>query len=297
MHKDDDTILASIMQCIPKMHKLTVVYEKDSVEEWPEFIKAICNSQSLKKMRVKEWDLDLTQVPEGYGAAPPGWRFPDYLISNILSSPRVSLETFAHFSSLSLHSTVFAKIQAQAHFRTLVFRASLQFSLRDVFNSPTPWGSASTLTKLVIRTCSGTHYAVVAAHVAAGVFGNLKWLSVINSGYDDPAVLEEFAAKPPAWRIGVLERLDVDHAASWEVATLSAIHVKELIMTRVFRRAVIEALDAGGWPELKILRVPFPRQEDDSDDPLSGLKQACENRKIKLEIGAEPHGTCHCHDD
>ena len=36
------------------MHDLIVVYEKGSVEEWSEFIRTICNYQSLKELKVKE---------------------------------------------------------------------------------------------------------------------------------------------------------------------------------------------------------------------------------------------------
>lgn len=295
MHHDDDSILASTMEYLPKVHDLTVVYEKGSAEEQPEFVRAICNYQSLKKLRVKEGDLDLTQVPEDYGTTPPGWHFPDYLISNVLSSPCISLETFAHIASLPLYPAVFAKLQTQAHFRTLVFRASVQFNLRDLFNSPTPWGCVNTLTKLVIRTCSGTNCATVATHVAAGVFGSLKWLSVINSGYEDPQIIQSFVSGPPNWQIGVLDRLDLDHAADWEVAALSVIHVKELNMTRAFRKAIIEALDAGGWPELKVLRVHS--LGDESVPQVPELRRACETRNVLLEIGAVPYGTCHCHDE
>ena len=295
MHNDDDTILASTMECLPKVHDLTVIYEKGSAEELPEFIKAICSYKSLKKLRVKEGDLVLTQEPDGYGPTPPGWHFSDYLISNVLSSPFISLETFAHIASLPLHPTIFAKVRTQAHFRTLVFRASVQFNLRDLFNSPTPWGCVNTLTKLVIRTCLGTNCAVIAMHVAAGVFGSLKWLSVINSGYEDPHITQSFVSSPPIWQIGVLDRLDLDHAANWEVTALSVIHVKELNMTRVFRKAIIEALDAGGWPEVKVLRVH--RLGDESVPQVPELKRACETRNVLLETGAVPYGACHCHDE
>lgn len=277
------------------MHDLTVVYEKDSMEERPEFVRALCNYQSLKKLRVKEDDLDLTQVPDGYGATPPGWHFPDYLIHNVLSSPHTSLETFAHIASLPLHSAVFAMVQTQAHFRTLVFRASVHFNLRGLFNSPIPWGCATTLTKLVIRTCSGTNYSVVAAHVAAGVFGNLKWLSIINSGYEDPQMTQGLIGNPPTWRVEVLDRLDVDHASDLEVAALSMIHVKEVNITRVFRQAIIDALYTGGWPELKVVRVHH--LADESAPWFAGMKRACETRNTLLEIGAVPYGSCHCHDE
>jgi len=40
----------------------TIIYEKGSAEELPEFVKAICNYESLKKLRVKEGDLYLSGV-------------------------------------------------------------------------------------------------------------------------------------------------------------------------------------------------------------------------------------------
>jgi hypothetical protein len=295
MHDKDNAILTSTMECLSMVGKLTIVYEKDSVEEWPGFVRAVCNYHSLKKLRVKEGNLDLTLVPERYEATSPVWHFPDYLIRDILSSPCISLEEFAHLASLPLHPAVFAQVRAQAHFRTLVFRASVQYNLRDMFNSPTPWGCAWTLNKLVIRTCSGTHCSMIAAHVAAGVFGNLKRLSVINSGYEDPQTTQDFISKPTRWQITVLERLDIDHAADWEVAALSTIHVKEVNMTRVFRQAIIEALDRGGWTGLKVLRVR--RLGDESVRRFAELKRACEIREIPLETGAEPYGICHCHDE
>ena len=295
MHRDDTAVLASIMECLSKLHDLTIVYEKGCMEERPEFLRAVCRYQSLKRLRVKEKNLDLKEVPDGYVPVSPRWHFPDHLINGVLSSEYTRLETLAHVASLPLQPAVFAKVQAQAHFRTLVFRSSVQFNLRDLFNSPTRWGCANTLTKLVIRTCSGTNYAVIAAHVAAGVFGNLAWLSVINSGDEDPQMIQALISKPPAWQVRVLDRLDVDHASDLEVTALSTIHVMKVNITRVFRRTIIEVLDKGGWPELKVLCVH--RLGDETVPSFTELKRACETRNILLETGAEPYGSCHCHNE
>ena len=295
IHRDGNAVLASIMGSLSNMHDLTVLYEKGCMEGRPEFVRAICNYQSLKRLRVKERDLDLTQVPDGYAPTSSKWYVPDHLINDVLSSQYTGLETLEHIASLPLQPTVFAKVQTQAHFRTLVFRASVQFNLRDLFNSPTRWGCANTLTKLVIRTCSGTNYAVIAAHVAAGVFGSLEWLSVINSGYEDSQKIQDLIHKPPTWQVKVLDRLDIDHASDWEAAALSTIHVMKVNITRVFRRAIIEVLDNGGWPELKALCVH--RFGDESVPWFTELKRACETRNILLEAGAVPYGSCHCHDE
>ena len=114
-----------------------------------------------------------------------------------------------------------------------------------LLNQPTQWASASKLKKLVIRACAGTHYAAIAMHVANGVFGQLQRLSVIRSGYgDDP--LFDAVNQPPTWTIGVLKRLDIDHADDREVKALSIIHAQEVYATRCFTIDLIDALNAGG---------------------------------------------------
>ena len=162
----------------------------------------------------------------------------------------------------------------------------MQFNPRDLFNCSTRWGCANTITKLDTGTCPGTNCAAVAAYVAAGVFGSLKWLSVLNSGYEDSQITQTLVVNLPNWQIRVLDRLDLDHCDDWEVAALAAIHVKKLNTTRVFPKAIIDAFQLGWVAEGAGLRVD--RLGDESVPGVPELKRACETRNDLLEIGAVP---------
>jgi len=138
------------------------------------------------------------------------------------------------------------------------------------------------------------HYGVVALHVANGVFGQLQRLSVIRSGYDDRDLFEA-VNPPPRWTIGVLERLDIDHADHQEVMALSIIHVQEVYATRVFTHTIINALNAGGWPGIRTLHtLPLG---DGSGPQFLELKRACDAREINLMTDAMPYNNCNCHSE
>jgi hypothetical protein len=200
------------------------------------------------------------------------------------------LDTFMHIASLPLHPSTFTALRDRAtHLQTIVFRTSIQSALRSLFNQPAQWASASRLKRLVIRTCAGVHLAVVAVHVANGVFGQLQKLGVIRSGYDDHDLFEA-VNDPPSWSIDTLERLDIDHADDREIMALSIVHVKTVYATRVFTSDLIDALNAGGWPELQTLHTQSP-----SSLLFLELQQACDARSISLSTDAVPHGTCGCH--
>jgi hypothetical protein len=124
--------------------------------------------------------------------------------------------------------------------------------------------------------------------------GDFRGSCVIRSGYDDD-VLFEAVNEPPTWTIGVLERLDIDHADDREVMALSIIHVQEVYATRVFTAALINALNAGGWPELQ--RVHTHGQRNGSGSRFLQLKQVCDARDISLSTGAAAFGDCTCYNE
>ena len=171
-------------------------------------------------------------------------------------------------------------------------RASSHTSERSSISQRAQWASARTLKELVIRTCFGVHYGALVLHVANGVFGQLKNLSVIRSGYEDLG-LSEAVSQPPTWTINVLERLVIDHADHQEIKALSIIHAQEVYATRVFTSAIIEALNAGGWPGMRTLHT-LP-QGDGSGPQFLSLKQACDAREISLSTDARPYSNCNCH--
>ena len=242
---------------------------------------------------MKEAHLDMAITPIDPGEFDPEYYFVDRLIQAVLKVDSLRLETFVHIASLPLHPSTFKAVRTQAtHLRRVVFRTSIQSNLRPLFNQPARWASASTLKELAIRTCSGVHHGAVAIHVANGVFGHLERLNVIRCGYNDDDLFVA-AGQSPAWNIGVLKRLDIDHADHREVMALSIIHVQEVFATRVYTSALINALNAGGWPELQVLHTQ--PQGDGLDPQFVGLKQVCDAREISLLTDAEPYGDCNCH--
>lgn len=287
----DKTIL-SLFDYLLNLTDLTATYLKGDTNQYRDLVRACCRRTSLQKLRLMEANLDLTVTPTDPGDSFPGHYFVDYFVEAILAVAGIRLKTFAHIASLPLHSSTFMALRAHAHLRTVVLRTSIQSNLRALFNQPERWASASTLQKLVIRTCSGVHAATVAVHVASGVFGHLHTLSVIRCGYDDNGLFQA-VNQPPTPTIDDLKRLDIDHADLQEVMALSTIHVQDVYATRVFTIALINALDAGGWPGLRTLHS----QENCSGPLFLELRRACDAREINLSTDAVPYGKCTCHDE
>lgn len=228
LETDDELILSSIIDYLVNLMALTVIYRKEDTQPYWDLISACCRRTSLKELRVNEADLDMTVTPTDPEESSSVHYFVDHLIQAILIVDGLHLETFVHIASLPLHSSTFMALRTRAtHLHTIVFRTSIQSHLRTLFNQPTQWASARTLKELVIRTCFGVHYGALVLHVANGVFGQLKNLSVIRSGYDDRRLFEA-VSPPPTWTIDVLERLVIDHADHQEVKALSIIHAQEV---------------------------------------------------------------------
>ena len=285
-----DGPFSAVVECLACLDELTLIYDKDDAQARPELVKSLCRLGSITTLRVEEAGLDMTKVP-AFDEEARSCHFVDYMLNSLLSSGSMSIRSFAHLGSTSLHSTVFHNLRTQpTHLRTLVLRSSIQYGLRERFNEPTRWSSAATLEELVIRACSGTHYATIALHVTSGVFGNLRRLVIIGSGYID----DNLSALPrPRISIRVLDLLEIDHATDWEVLVLAVIPAREVHLTRVFSHAIVKALTQGGWPGLEIVKVQNWTEEEDALIPE--FRNACADRHAQLRVGAIPHGPCICH--
>ena len=287
-----DGPLSTVVKSLKNLEELTLIYDKDEAQGRPELVEAICGLRFMTTLRVEEAGLDVNNVPADDGKAAHDWHFIDYMLNNLLSSVNMDLRSLTHLGSTSLHSTVLHTLRTQpTRLRTLALRGSIQYGLRGRFNEQTRWSSAATLKELTIDTCSGTNYATIARHVVSGVFGYLKHLVVIGSGYinDDlfglpwlgPSILE-------------LDLLEIDHAIHWEVLALAIIPVKVVYVTRVPHRAIVEVLAQGGWLGIKSIKV---QNLSDRTPALSTkLKQVCADQHVELQVGAIPYGRCDCHD-
>lgn len=287
-----DGPFSMVVASLNRLEELTLIYDKDDAQARPELVKSLCGLGSLTTLRVEEAGLDMTKVPAD-GEVERGCYFIDHMLNSLLSSGSMSIRSLVHRGSTSFHSTVFHNLRTQpTQLRTLVLRASIQYGLRGRFNERTRWSSAATLEELVIRACSGTHYATIALHVTSGVFGNLRHLVVIGSGYID----NNLSVLPrPRISIRALDLLEIDHAFDWEVLALAIIPAREVHITRVFRHAIVKALTQGGWPDLEIIKVQSWTEEADALFPE--FKLACADREAQLRVGAIPYGRCTCHEE
>lgn len=289
-----ESTLSSIVDRLVKLTVLTIFYLKGDVHQYRKLISACCRRTSLKWLHVEEAGLDMSVTPTDPGESAYEYLV-DHLVQAILGVHGLCLESFVHIASLPLHPSTFTALRARAtHLQEIVFRTSIQSNLRMLFNQPTQWASAGKLRKLVIRTCAGVHHGVIAMHVANGVFGQLQSLGVIRSGYGDDALFDA-VNQLPTWTIDVLKRLDIDHADDREVKALSTIHAKEVYATRCFTIDLIDALNAGGWPELRTLHIHS--QANGPEALFLRLNQACDARGINLLTEAVPYGNCDCHNE
>ena len=287
-----DALFSTIVESLNQLDDLTLIYDKNDMKARPALIKSICSLGYMSKLRVEEAGIDMTEVPSD-NEAERSYHFVDHLLNSLLSSDRIHIQYFDHISSSSLHPTVFQTLRTQpTQLRTLMLRSSIQYDLREPFNGPSQWSSAATLEKLVLRTCSGTHYATIARHVVSGVFGQLKHLIIIGSGYLDKSLL---ALRRPVRSIRALDLLEVDHAFDWEVIALAIIPVKEVHVTRVFRHAIVNAITQEGFPGLEVLKVQH--WNDEAERLFPEFRKACGDRDIQLRVGAIPYGRCHCHNE
>ena len=289
-----DSLFSTIVKNLQHLDELTLIYDKDDEQARPELVRSLCGLRSMTTLKVEESGLDMTKVPAEDGEAERSCHFIDYMLNSLLSSSDVCIRSLVHLASASLHPSTFHNLRTQpTQLRTLVLRASIQYGLRGRFNEPTQWSSATTLEELVIRGCSGTHYATIARHVVSGVFGSLKRLVVIGSGYIDDN-LSALRPLPSRLSIRALDLLEIDHAFDWEVLELAIIPAREVHITRVFRHAIVNALTQGGWAGLEIVKVQHC--SDEADALFPEFRQACADRDVQLRVGAIPYGRCTCHD-
>ena len=292
-----DASLVGVLHQAKNLRDLTLLYTPVDLSPHDTllpFLSHRANFPRLHSLELFEIGIDY----ERYYAEPAQDDIPQTFYHNLtqtmLQTHGPYLRRFIVHSSQSFHSTTISLLRQTASRLThLHIGMGLGIALRSLFAEPVPWACAETLEHLTFRDCLGGHLGIVASHVGRGYMGaNLKTLSVVVCG--DPSDDQEWPAPLQPEEIKLrrpLEQMQIDHAEAWELRKLAGIPVEELIVTRVFRLEVIEALSMeGAWPGVKRIRVPsYPTEVDDQ------LKDLCEKRGVELEFSAVAWGHCWCH--
>jgi hypothetical protein len=292
-----DASLVGVLRQATNLGALTLSYtptDLNSHETLLSFLSHRANLPRLHSLTLLEIGIDYERYyPEpAQEDIPP--TFYHSLTETMLKAHAPYLHRFIAHSSQSFHSTTLSLLRQTASRLThLHIGMGLGLALRSLFNEDVPWACAETLEHLTFRDCLGGHLGVVASHIGRGYMGtNLKTLNVVVCG--DPSDNQECPATLLPEEIKLkrsLDQMHIDHAEAWELRKLASIPVEELILTRVFRREMIEVLSVeGAWPGVKRLKVPsYPTEVDDQ------LKALCEKRGVQLEFSGVAWGHCWCH--
>jgi len=278
---------------MPNIRKLIIYYHQNDYYGHPRLLQAFSNLPHLDSIDTRD---ALFKADADYGettqttVSKTWWnRLVQYFLDNYPSR----LRSVRLYGMSPLHLAAFCKIRDRLPaLEYLDLTMSIGLDLRDAFAYQTRWKSS--LTRLVLRQCTGVHVTVVANHVASGVFGNLQYLTLSMCGHasDDPDL-----ALPPhndlSWLISTMQRVEIDHADHWRVAALARLHVRELVLSRVPRKTELlvaqrERLFSG----LEKLSIS-PTNESEF---LSEMRKAAARRGITVTTDDVPfRGDCTCH--
>lgn len=277
---------------MPNIRQLIIYHHQNDYYGHPRLLQALSNLPYLESIETRD---ALFKTDTGYGettqmAVSKTWW--NRLVQHFLDNYPSRLHRLRLYGALPLHLTAFCKIRDKLPgLEYLDLTMCIGLDLRDAFVYQTRWKAS--LTRLVLRQCTGVHVSAVANHVASGVFGSLQSLTLIMCGHasDDPDL-----ARPPhnehSWLIPVMQRVEIDHADHWRVVALARLQVRELVLSRVPRKTeVLVAQKECLFPGLEKLSIS-PTQ---GPEFLGEMRSAAAKRGIVVTDDAPFRGECACH--
>jgi hypothetical protein len=310
-----DPYLVQLLKHMPNIRHLSIYYHTNDYYGHPRLLTALASLAHLDQIDTRDHDAlvkpDARRYDAGYGygygetpqaAVAKTWA--NVLVQHLLDRYPTRLRRVRLHGALPLHLAAFCKMRDRlSALAELELTMGLGLELRDAFAYQTRWRSAAgpgpgslsgSLTRLVLRRCTGVHATVVANHVASGVFGALQFLTLVMCGHpsDDPHL-----ALPPhnddhAWWIPTMQRVEIDHADRWRVAALARLHTRELVLSRVPRETPLLVVQIERlFPGLETLSIP-PTQ---GPEFLAELRRAATKRAITVTDDAPFCGDCACH--
>lgn len=294
-----DPCIVELLKYMPNIRHLIIYYHQNDYYGHPRLLQALSNLPHLESIETRD---ALFKTDTNYGettqmtVSKTWW---NRLVQHFLDHYPSRLRRVRLFGALPLHLTAFCKIRDRLPaLETLDLTMSIGLDLRDAFAYQTRWRAAATLRRLVLRQCTGVHVAAVAEHVAAGVFGGLASLALGMCGHasddPDPAPRAPHSehAHAHAWRVPVLQRVELDHADHWRVAALARLHARAVVLTRVPRRTqLLVAQRERLFPGLETLAV----EPDQGAEFLDEMRRAAAKRGIAVTEDAPFRGECACH--
>ena len=299
-----DPCIVELLNHMPNIRKLILYYHQNDYYGHPRLLQALSHLPHLDSIETRDALLKGGKVDAGadtdaanYGettqmiVSKTWW---NRLVHHFLDKYPSRLRFVRLYGTLPLHLVAFCKIRDRLPaLEHLDLTMCIGLDLRDAFAYQTRWKSIS-LTRLVLRQCTGVHVTVVANHIASGVFGNLQYLTLTMCGHasDDPD-LELPPHNDHSWLIPIMQRVEIDHADHWRVAALARLHVKEVVLSRVPRKTeLLIAQRERLFPGLQKLSISPPRQESEFFDEV---RRAAAKRGITVTDDVPFRGDCACH--
>ena len=279
---------------MPNIRQLIIYYHQNDYYGHPRLLQTLSNLPYLESIETRD---ALFKTDAEYGettqmAVSKTWW--NRLVQHFLDTHPSRLRRLRLYGTHPLHLTAFCKIRDRLPaLESLDLTMCIGLDLRDAFAYQTRWKSS--LTRLVLRRCTGVHVAAVANHVASGVFGALQVLALIMCGHasDDPDREPPPHSDPPhSWRMPLMQRVEIDHADHWRVAALARLHVREVVLSRVPRKTqLLVAQRERLFPGVETLSIS-PAQ---GPEFLGEMRRAAAKRGIAVTDDAPFRGECACH--
>ena len=293
-----DPCIVELLNHMPNIRKLIIYYHQNDYYGHARLLQALSNLPHLDSIETRDALLKTKAdaANANYGettqmAVSKTWW--NRLVHHFLDHYPSRLRHVRLYGTHPLHLAAFCKIRDRLPaLESLDLTMSIGLDLRDAFAYQTRWKSTS-LTRLVLRQCTGVHVTVVANHIASGVFGNLQDLTLTMCGHasDDPD-LELPPHNDHSWLIPMMQRVEIDHADHWRVAALARLHVREVVLSRVPRKTELLIVQRERlFPGLQKLSISPPRESEFFDE----VRKAAAKRGITVTDDVPFRGDCACH--
>ena len=292
-----DPCIVEFLRYLPNVEELVVWSISRNTYSHPELLNAF--GALLPRLRCVELQEDGFQYEIPYPDKPQDFvanTWQNHLNVTLLLYRSTTLTHVTIVSRLSLHTTVFLLLRDSAvALQSISLTNCIGVSLQNLFAQPVRWACASTLRSVAFHQCRGVHAGALVRHIAAGLFGCLKDLTIHGCGdaSDIPDVPTPYDLR---WTLPTIQTLELDHCDVWRVKAYSMLQVDTLVIPRTFADTYLHLFmdqNQFPFPGLRIIRAPVTITETFPQHLWFGIP-FLKNRGITLVQDNPTRVSCSC---
>ena len=285
-----DTLLSKLINRLPNIRSLTVRALSVPIFNLPRFIQSMATLKSVRHLQIIEIISSISRE----ATEPIRCPVTNGVVYEVVKSSGDQLLSLVFDGHSSLQPETFNAIRSiPTKLETLLLGECIGIDCREALCEEVPWACRSTLRHLGFYDCRGAHSGGITCGVASGLWSTcLRTLEVCKSGDHSDIRGLPYHIEPRTQPL-TLERAHFEHAFEWEIVLLGRLRVRELTLTLLPRRRMLQiVLDIDSFPGMKRLTLGSKPDGAELDDGT--IQAACDERRLDVSFNGKPILGCTC---